>query len=162
MACLPQLADDCHYWCFPLSPIDPDGILTPLGALGIAYDSTRDQLDISYCQVGCGAFGGVVIAYDPDTLAPIGEVFRSIDSYIGGLGYDPSTDTLWAGGEDRSGFKVTHYSRTGTDLLHFSASVFGDGMEFIPAAVPEPGTFGLMALFLAGAALRFRKAKLNS
>ena len=98
----------------------------------------------------------------PTRLRPLAKCFDRATPIIGGLGYDPSTDTLWAGGEDRSGFKVTHYSRTGTDLLHFSASVFGDGMEFIPAAVPEPGTFGLMALFLAGAALRFRKAKLNS
>jgi hypothetical protein len=144
---------------FALPTTDPTGTLTgTMGALGVAYDSTRDQLDISFCNVGCGALGGVVEAFDPVTLTMLGTVFTSDSAYLGGLGYDRATDTLWVGGFDAGGLFVENRMRDGTILSRFASSVFPDGMEFI--AVPEPGTWAVMLVGLAGlgASLRRRRS----
>ena len=144
---------------FALPTADPTGTLTStMGALGVAYDSTRNQLDVSFCNEGCGALGGVIEAFDPTTMAMLGTVFTSSTAYLGGLGYDAATDTLWVGGADSSGSFVEHTLRDGTVLSRFASSVFPDGFEFI-ADVPEPATWALMicGFGLAGAALRRRE-----
>jgi hypothetical protein len=145
---------------FALPTTDPTGTLTgTMGALGVAYDSTRDQLDISYCNVGCGAPGGVIEAYDPVTLAFLGTVFTSSTEYLGGLGYQRSTDTLWVGGFDPSfGYFVEHAMRDGTVLSRFGSAVFPDGLEFV--SVPEPATWAVMLVGVTGlgASLRRRRS----
>lgn len=134
---------------FLLPTSDPSGLITsPLGALGVAYDSKRDQIDISFCPAGCSGDQGVVIAFNPDTMAMIGPLFNNGASLLGGLGYDPGTDTLWVGTLDSDGFEVTNYTRGGIELSEFHSNVFGDGMEVLTTA-PEPTT---LALFGAGAA----------
>jgi hypothetical protein len=141
-----------------LMSVDPTGTLTtPMGALGVAYDSKRDQFDVSFCNNGCGAIGGVVEAYDASTLAYVGTLFTSTTSYLGGLGYDPATDTLWVGGDNANGVFVDHMTRDGTILSGFGGfGVFPDGMEFISSSVPEPSAWVLMLLGVAGLGLALR------
>jgi hypothetical protein len=128
-----------------LPTVDPTGTLTgTMGALGVAYDSLRDELDISFCNEGCGAIGGVIEAFHPTSYAMLGTVFTSATQYLGGLGYQHSTDTLWVGGADAGGAFVEHAMRDGTVLSRFASSVFPDGMEY--AATPEPATWASMLL----------------
>jgi hypothetical protein len=140
---------------FALPTVDPTGTLTSMGTLGVAYDSQRNQLDISFCNIGCGALGGVVLAFDPMTLAYISPVFTSTTSYLGGLGYDPVTDTLWVGGENGGGLYVGNYTRGGTLLSSFSTPVFGDGMEYI-SGVPETGSWMMMLAGFTALAFFYR------
>jgi hypothetical protein len=142
-----------------LPTVDPTGTLTgTMGALGVAYDSRRDQYDISFCNEGCGAIGGVVEAFDPTTLSFVSTIFTSSTQYLGGLGYQRGNDTLWVGGADSGGFFVEHFLRNGTILSRFGSAVFPDGMEFI--AVPEPATWAslLLGFGLLGLAARRRRA----
>jgi hypothetical protein len=100
---------------FALPSVDPTGTLTSaMGAIGLAYDSLRNQLDISFCNHGCGAIGGVVEAFNPINMAYDDTLFTSTSSYFGGLGYETATDTLWIGGDDAGGFYVAHVQRDGT------------------------------------------------
>jgi hypothetical protein len=132
-----------------------DPILGTLGGLGIAYDSKRDQLDVSFCAVGCSSLAaGLVDVVDPNTGTVLGPLFRTTGFATGGLGYDAATDTLWVGDETT----VRNMSRTGAVLSSFSRPQpggFVDGLEFIGTSVPEPGSivllgFGIAILGLSG------------
>jgi hypothetical protein len=126
-----------------------DPILGTLGGLGIAYDSTRDELYVSFCSVGCSSLSqGLVDIVDPNTGTVSGPLFRTTGFATGGLGYDAATDTLWVGDET----VVRNMSRTGAVLSSFnrpSPGGFVDGLEFVGTAVPEPGTVELLGSGIA-------------
>jgi len=125
-----------------LSPIDPGGLLTSLGGLGIAYDPTRDLLYASFCQQGCASFGaGLIMSFSPVNGAFAGLQLRP-GFATGGLGFDPLTDTLWVG----AGQVIHNIDLNGADLSSFTkpgGAGFTDGLEFVPS-VPEPVTSGLL------------------
>lgn len=130
-----------------------DPILGTLGGLGIAYDSSRDELYVSFCAVGCSSLAaGLIDIVNPVTGGVLGSLFRTSGFATGGLGYDAATDTLWVG--DNS--VVRNMSRSGTVLSNFarpSPGGFVDGLEFVPTAVPEPASGVLLAtgvLVIAG------------
>jgi len=125
-----------------------DPILGTLGGLGVAYDGTRDELYVSFCSVGCSSLAaGLVDIVDPSTGLVSGTLFRTSGFATGGLGYDPSTDSLWVGDETI----VRNMSRAGGVLSSFNRPQpggFVDGLEFVPA-VPEPSFYFLVLLGLA-------------
>jgi Carboxypeptidase regulatory-like domain len=108
-----------------------DPTLGTLGGLGVAYDSTRDELDVSFCQVGCGPINdGLVDRVSPNDGSVIGPLFRTTGFRTGGLAYDPSTDTLWVGDFG----VVRHMDRSGNVLSTFNRPTpggFVDGLEFV-------------------------------
>jgi hypothetical protein len=143
-----------------------DPVLGAIGAIGIAYDSRRDQLDVSFIPLAHPPAAAVVDAFNPDTGAYLGTLFRTQSEYYAGLAYDPFTDTLWAGGAnaDPSVSWVSHFARDGTLLSRFNSpdNLFGDGMELETplTAIPEPASFtllGIASLGLLGHARRRRK-----
>jgi hypothetical protein len=109
-----------------------DAQLGPLGGLGVAYDPTRDQLYVSFCQAGCSSVNtGLVKVFNPDTGADLGVLFRKNTFNTGGLAFDAQTDTLWVGDFTL----VRHLSRSGALLSSFhrpQPGGFVDGLEFIP------------------------------
>jgi hypothetical protein len=72
-----------------------------------------------------------------------------LSSYIGGLAYNPSDDTLWVAGTS----EFRHFTRSGT-LLSAPNTGAGNanvtGLEVIHSSVPEPGTLVLLIPALAG------------
>ena len=128
---------------FALPTADPNNALTPLGALGVAYDSQRDEYDISFCQAGCSNLhAGIVMAFDAATLAPHGVLFSDAAFLLVGLAYDPLSDSLWLGAHNAAGQNtVQNRLRDGTILTSFNISVVADGMEFVQT-VPLPGGLG--------------------
>lgn len=111
-----------------------DTTLGAMGALGLAYNRSIDRLYVSMCSAGClNYLNGLVLVVNPATGAVEAELFRTsggADAAVGGLAYDPATNTLWAG----SDFEVRNYSLTGTILSSFSRPAPGgyvDGLEFI-------------------------------
>jgi hypothetical protein len=108
-----------------------DPTLGTLGGLGIAYDSSRDELDVSFCSAGCSSLAaGLVDRVDPNTGNILGELFRTNGFATGGLAYDPSTDTLWVG----SSGVVRDMDRMGNVLSSFnrpSPGGFVDGLELV-------------------------------
>jgi PEP-CTERM motif-containing protein len=136
----------------PLPTTDPGGLLTPMGAIGLAYDPSRDLLYISFCQTGCTKTGGVVFEMNPNTGALGNELFRIGPGIIGGLAYESATDTLWMGtGFDGNPHQVRHVQRDGTLISSFNTpGFFADGLELIPSEnpVPEPSFYTLIALGL--------------
>jgi hypothetical protein len=127
-----------------------------LGALGIAYDSVRDLLYVSYCDAGCATLSkGLVQVVDPNTGTVMGDLFLTSGFATGGLGYDPATDTLWVGDAGT----VRNMSLSGSVLSSFgrpSPGGFVDGLEFIP--IPEPGSAVLLVAALAGLLRRRHKS----
>jgi PEP-CTERM motif len=138
-----------------------DPILGTLGGLGIAYDSRRDLLYVSYCSVGCSSLSaGLVQTVNPNTGAVLGDLFRTSGFATGGLGYDSSTDTLWVGDL----LTVRNMDLSGNVLSSFSRpqpAGFADGLEFVPTAVPEPATTALMCAGLLGIAFRAIRRNLS-
>jgi hypothetical protein len=122
--------------------------------LGIAYDSFRDLLYVSYCDAGCSTLGkGLVQVVDPDTGMVLSDLFSTSGFATGGLGYDPATDSLWVG----DATTVRNISLSGTVLSSFARPApggFVDGLEFIPT--PEPGSMLLQLMALAWLARRRR------
>jgi len=117
-------------------PNSDPGFLGTLGGLGIAYDSTRDRLYLSFCSAGCSSFSvGLVSIVDPNTLAPntpsnLSTLFRTSGFATGGLAYDASTDTLYVGDNG----VVRHMDRSGNVLSTFNRptpGAFVDGLEFV-------------------------------
>jgi DNA-binding beta-propeller fold protein YncE len=131
-----------------------------LGGLGVAYDGSRDLLYVSFCEFGCGNLvQGLVVSFDPDTLA-VADVFTTSGFATGGLGYDPVTDSLWVGDNT----VVRNMSLGGAVLDSFARPQVGgfvDGLEFIPAAVPEPGALSLLLLAAPGLLLVKRRSRRN-
>src|SRR5712664_468330 len=110
-------------------PNSDPGFLGTLGGLGIAYDSTRVVLDVSFCSAGCSSLAaGLVDRVDPNTGNVLGQLFRTSGFATGGLAYDLGTDTLWVGDSsvvrnmDRSGNVISSFSRP-------SPGGFVDGLE---------------------------------
>jgi hypothetical protein len=118
---------------------DPGGLGT-LGGLGVAYDSTRDELNVSFCQQGCSPLAaGLVDRIDPNTGIVLGALFRTSGFYTGGLAYDPSTDTLYVGDFTM----VRHMDRSGNVLASFSRPApggFVDGLEFVSRSMQQAQT----------------------
>lgn len=83
---------------------------------------------------------------------------------LAALAYEQSTDTLWAFNRDNG--NVEQYSTTGTHLQSFAVqnlmgNIYGGEMPILATSVPEPETYALMLIGLAGvgaAARRQRKA----
>ena len=79
---------------FAVPTNNPTGALTPLGALGVAYDSRRDLFGISLCEAGCtNLHAGIVMAFDAGSLTPIGTLFTDSVFLFGSLAYDAATDS---------------------------------------------------------------------
>jgi len=58
-----------------------DPMLGSIGALGLAYDHTRDLLYVSFCQTGCASFNfGLVETVDPNTGRCSAFCFARLDS----------------------------------------------------------------------------------
>lgn len=147
---------------YPLITTDPGALLSgTLGGLGIAYDSKRDLLYVSFCRAGCGAPGGLVTSYDPSTGAYIGDLFATAD-YAGGMAYDAITDTLWAEQGLSGDPFVRNVTLTGTVISEFrNPTSFADGFELIQSPVPEPGTVTLLLSVLGGIAWLERKRRFD-
>ena len=141
----------------PTGPISASGVtITNPGALGVAYDSLRDQLYISFCEAGCATFArGVIMEFNPVTGAMVGGLFGAsgTNSIIGGLAYDAIGDTIWGGGvTDR------HFTRTGTVLSSFAnPTPFSDGLEILQAPIPEPSSVLLVLSGLGVVSFLIRK-----
>ena len=141
----------------PTAAISASGVtISNPGALGLAYDSLRDLLYISFCEAGCATFDrGVIMEFNPTTGAMVGGLFgvSGTNSIIGGLAYDAIGDTVWGGGvTDR------HFTRTGTVLSSFAnPTSFSDGLELLQAQVPEPSSLVLLLSVLGGAGFLIRK-----
>jgi len=116
----------------------PDPVLGVRGALGVAYDSSRDKLYVSFCHAGCATLAlGLVVVVDPATGGELGELFRTAGFATGGLGYDPLTDTLWVG----DSVTERNMSLGGAVLSSFNkpgGAGFTDGLEFVPVDVLPP------------------------
>ena len=140
----------------PTSPITASGVtITNPGALGVAYDSLRDLLYVSFCEAGCATFDrGVVMEFDPSSGAMLGGLFgvSGTNSIIGGLAYDALGDSVWGGGvSDR------HFTLGGTVLSSFAnPTSFSDGLEILQA-VPEPTSMVLLLSVLGGLSFIIRK-----
>ncbi|MBI1787277.1 MAG: PEP-CTERM sorting domain-containing protein, partial [Acidobacteria bacterium] len=127
---------------------------TNLGAIGLAYDSRRDLLYVSFCEAGCASTSvGTILQFDPSTGNQVGGVLFSVsgaNSFIGGLAYDAIGDTLWLGGVD-----VRHTTLAGAPISSFASTYFSDGLELIQSRVPEPNA--LLLSGLVGIALWLRR-----
>jgi hypothetical protein len=134
---------------FLLPTTDPAGVLTPLGGLGVAYDTGRDLLYVSFCQQGCVQNGqGIIETIDPSAGTVTGVLFRSAVGLTAGLAYEADNDTLWVGDVG----VVHHFSRSGTVLSTFNRPLPGgavDGLEFVPSV----GTGGVERLAVYAHAL---------
>lgn len=79
-----------------------------------------------------------------------------LSSYIGGLAYNPTDDTLWVAGNS----EFRHFSRSGT-LLSAPNTGAGNtnvtGLEIIHGSIPEPATYVLLISAAAGWCLRRRR-----
>ncbi|MBI1788671.1 MAG: hypothetical protein HYR60_14120, partial [Acidobacteria bacterium] len=117
---------------------------TNLGAIGLAYDSMRDLLYVSFCEAGCATFAtGTILQFNPSTGAQVGGPLFTLtgaNSIIGGLAYDAIGDALWLGGVN-----VRHTTLAGAPISSFASPYFSDGLELIQSRVPEPN-----ALLLSG------------
>lgn len=119
-----------------------------LGGIGVAYDSMRDLLYVSFCHAGCSAplTDGIVLTVDPDTGTVLGTLFQTDRFGTLGLAFDRTTDTLWVG----DFAVVRNVTLAGVELSNFARPPGGgavDGLEFIP--VPAPGTLVLLSAALA-------------
>lgn len=126
---------------YPLPTMD--GTLGTIGGLGVAYDSTRDKLYVSFCSVGCSNLTtGLVVIVDPNSPSStvLSPLFRTTTTATGGLAYDATSDTLWVGdvgvvhNETLSGAVLSTFNRP-------SPGGFEDGLEITPRVVSEDASF---------------------
>ncbi|MBV7333351.1 hypothetical protein KFU94_34965 [Chloroflexi bacterium TSY] len=123
----------------------PESNINQMAPLGVAYDSERDRLYVSFCEFGCLHFNsGVVIIVDPNT-GVYSETLFVADGYVtGGLGYDPQTDTLWVGDDST----VRNIDLDGNLLSSFTVpgapDGFVDGLEFIEPSPPVSPTVNVV------------------
>lgn len=144
---------------FPLDPAELDPVLN--GAFGIAYDTDKDVLYVSFRDLPETFLGGVVKIVDPKTTVPnpvdpttgtiaiTGELFRIPKApgeeafNTGGLAYQPkkgtltpegevaTEGTLWVGDNDF----VRHMSLSGDVIARVRnpnpGGQFVDGLEFV-------------------------------
>ena len=115
-----------------------------LEAVGVAYDSSRDILYISYSQSEEGTIAeGLVFSANPGTGTLQNLLFRLPGMPAGGLGWDPATDTLWVGTDT----DVRNMSRAGALLSRFirprPSGDIVDGLEFLSVPAPPTPTSGV-------------------
>lgn len=122
----------------------------PDHAAGITYDSLSNTLWV-------GLFDNTVHQY---TLGGVDLGSFSTVETPAALAYEAATDTLWH--HTNGGSTVTQYSKAGALIQTVTIpswspdNIFGG--EIDNAAVPEPGTLGLLGLgLLAGIVRRFKK-----
>lgn len=121
----------------------------PTFGLGITYDSVSNTLWV-------GLFDGTVRQY---TMAGVEVSSFSTDGTPTALAYDALSDTIWL--HERTGNNVAQFGKDGSLLQRVTIEgwdyygVFGG--EIYNAAVPEPGTFGLLTGALAGAFVAYRR-----
>jgi len=129
-----QLVND-----YLLPNTDPTGVLTPMAGLGIAYDPGRDILYVSFCGQFDGSDCsqsslGLIETVSPATGEVIALLFAAdVPYFTAGLAYDPSTDSLWVGGDDVSGQGgVRNIALDGAVLSSFNAPLTSvDGLELV-------------------------------
>src|SRR5205085_1322424 len=118
---------------------NPGATNTGIDPVGMAYDPIRDLFYVSY-QVQLQN-NGLVISFPPSATPDISAtlLFRTDTFTMGGLAYDPATQTLWTG----DATVVRGLSLTGQVLSSFTRPQpggFVSGLEFIPPSDQGGGT----------------------
>jgi len=146
---------------------------------GITYDTTTNTIWTSDYDFGAGAIGGAIRQWD--MAGNQISMFRAADGAGNfserntALAYDFSDDTFWMNAHVETGMgfgrgELWQFSRNGTflqkihgqqlspnaprDILYWGGEIFATGE---PSPVPEPGTYAMFGLALAGYAIYRRR-----
>jgi len=103
--------------------------------------------------------GNILAIIDDDEAGGLGGDDGDDDLKIEALAWDPTTNTLLAFDDDRGKFLNLTLSDGANSLIGpVSGLTDVEGMDFVPAAIPEPTTVTLLGVGLLGLARHRRKA----
>ena len=143
----------------PLPSADPDGVLSRLTPLGLAYDPVRDRLYVSFCpapsagdyctEAPQGRPGGLILSWDARSGLQYGTLFRT-QGLTFGVAHSARNDTLWVvtrGTSQGLGYATAEYKLDGTYLREVRPDPFNyaHGLDYVPDA-PAVVSTGLGAV----------------